>query len=142
MHACVIFPPPLFDVQKTEHEFKKGDVIMVLLQNCAKFVFSFLGASMQTGQVDGPVLSPVQSRFFLCCRTFSFLTTRLSGSNPFLSLALSQNIIIVQGEVDPNQATNSKHKPRRQTSQIDLFVHDSSWCWCQSQATSPGGPCM
>jgi hypothetical protein len=36
MHACVIFPPPLFDVQKTEHEFKKGDVIMVLLQNWAK----------------------------------------------------------------------------------------------------------
>jgi len=32
MHACVIFPPPLFDVQKTEHEFKKGDVIMVLLK--------------------------------------------------------------------------------------------------------------
>jgi len=46
MHACMIFPPPLFDIQKTEHEFKKGDVIMVLLQNCAKFIFSFLGASM------------------------------------------------------------------------------------------------
>jgi 4-coumarate--CoA ligase len=25
---------------------KKGDVVMVLLQNCVEFVFSFLGASM------------------------------------------------------------------------------------------------
>jgi long-subunit acyl-CoA synthetase (AMP-forming) len=34
------------DLVLLQKSIKKGDVVMVLLQNCAEFVFSFLGASM------------------------------------------------------------------------------------------------